>query len=105
MKMIDENNNKDNVTQEISNPEVLGSNTAQKISLKKRAKKSKAPKKSQSSTMKNWIKEIKRILWPKSAKSWRWFGITIAFIVLLAIFCFLITLAFSGLWNAVGIKA
>ncbi|MBN0970403.1 preprotein translocase subunit SecE [Mycoplasma phocoeninasale] len=56
------------------------------------------------STVKNWIKEIKRIIWPKSSKSWRWFGITIVFLVIMAIFCFLITLGFTGLWNALGIK-
>ncbi|AXE60929.1 preprotein translocase subunit SecE [[Mycoplasma] phocae] len=56
------------------------------------------------STVKNWFKEIKRIIWPKSSKSWRWFGITIVFLVIMAIFCFLITLGFTGLWNVLGIK-
>lgn len=56
-------------------------------------------------TFRNWIKEIKRVIWPKSAKSWKWFGITILFLVLMAAFCFAITLGFSSLWNSVGIKA
>ncbi|VEU79167.1 Uncharacterised protein [Metamycoplasma cloacale] len=57
------------------------------------------------STMKNFVKEIKRIKWPKHKKVWKWFGITITFVVLMAVFCFLITLGFTGLWNIVGIKA
>ncbi|TPE56567.1 preprotein translocase subunit SecE [[Mycoplasma] falconis] len=57
-----------------------------------------------SSTLKNWVKEIKRIIWPKSSKAWKWFGITVAFAVGAAIFCFLVTLGFTSLWNTVGIK-
>ncbi|RMA77564.1 preprotein translocase subunit SecE [Metamycoplasma subdolum] len=57
------------------------------------------------STLKNFAKEVKRIKWPKSAKAWKWFGITIAFLVVMAIFCFLMTLLFSSVWNAIGIKS
>ncbi len=64
----------------------------------------KLEKKPKPSTMKNWVKEIKRIIWPKSSKAWRWFGITIAFLLIMGLFCFLITLGFTSMWNAVGIK-
>ncbi|AWX69533.1 preprotein translocase subunit SecE [[Mycoplasma] anseris] len=57
------------------------------------------------STMKNFAKEVKRIRWPKTKKVWKWFGITIVFLVVLAVFCFLITLGFTSLWNVIGIKA
>ena len=57
------------------------------------------------STTKNFIKEIKRIKWPKSAKVWKWFGITILFLVVMSVFCFLITLGFTSIWNAAGIKS
>lgn len=57
------------------------------------------------STTKNFIKEVKRIRWPRAAKVWKWFGITIGFVVVMAIFCFLITLAFTGIWNLAGIKS
>ncbi|WP_045433662.1 preprotein translocase subunit SecE [Metamycoplasma canadense] len=56
-------------------------------------------------TFRNLAKEVKRIAWPKSAKTWKWFGITIGFLVLMALFCFLITLGFTSLWNIVGIKS
>ncbi|WP_373434884.1 preprotein translocase subunit SecE [Metamycoplasma equirhinis] len=56
------------------------------------------------STFKNFIKEIKRIIWPKSSKSWKWFGITISFLIVMGVFCFLVTLGFTGMWNALGIK-
>ncbi|ACF07041.1 Uncharacterised protein [Metamycoplasma arthritidis] len=57
------------------------------------------------STTKNFVKEIKRIRWSRPAKSWRWFGITIAFTAAFAIFAFLITFIFTSLWNLVGIKS
>ncbi|MDD7912805.1 preprotein translocase subunit SecE [Metamycoplasma hyosynoviae] len=63
------------------------------------------PKSNIDSTTKNFIKEIKRIRWPKSSKVWKWFGITIAFLVVMAIFCFLVTLGFTTIWNAIGIKS
>ncbi|MBN4089218.1 preprotein translocase subunit SecE [Mycoplasma enhydrae] len=56
-------------------------------------------------TFRNFFREIKRVVWPKHSKSWKWFGITIAFLVVMAIFCFLVSLAFSSLWNVVGIKS
>ncbi|AZZ65784.1 preprotein translocase subunit SecE [Metamycoplasma phocicerebrale] len=56
-------------------------------------------------TFRNFAREIKRIVWPKHVKTWKWFGITIAFLILMALFCFLISLGFSSLWNFVGIKS
>lgn len=57
------------------------------------------------STTKNFIKEVKRIKWPRSTKVWKWFGITITFLVIMSVFCFLITLAFTSIWNVAGIKS
>ncbi|TPR53916.1 preprotein translocase subunit SecE [Metamycoplasma neophronis] len=80
---------------------------AQKAAQKAQAKAEKAnnKNKAKSSTMRNWVKEIKRIVWPKSSKAWKWFWITIAFLIVMGLFCFLITLGFTSLWNSVGIKA
>ncbi|ENY53702.1 Hypothetical protein, putative Sec E subunit [Metamycoplasma alkalescens 14918] len=55
-------------------------------------------------TFRNWVREIKRVVWPKNAKVWKWFGITIAFLIVMAVFCFLVTLGFTSLWNVIGIK-
>ncbi|MGX9339399.1 preprotein translocase subunit SecE [Mycoplasma sp. 1890] len=55
-------------------------------------------------TFRNLVREIKRVAWPSNFKSWKWFGITIAFVLIMAIFCFVITLIFTGLWNVVGIR-
>ncbi|WP_412031600.1 preprotein translocase subunit SecE [Metamycoplasma buccale] len=68
-------------------------------------KESNEKKEIKESTIKNFVKEVKRIKWPKSSKTWRWFGITIAFLVGFAIFCFLVTFAFTSLWNSIGIKS
>ncbi|MDP4042659.1 preprotein translocase subunit SecE [Mycoplasmopsis arginini] len=56
-------------------------------------------------TFRNLGKEIKRVVWPKHSKAWKWFGITIAFLAIMALFCFLVSLGFTGLWNVVGIKS
>ncbi|AZG68600.1 preprotein translocase subunit SecE [Mycoplasma struthionis] len=68
-------------------------------------KKSNENQELKNSTMKNWVKEIKRINWARAPKAWKWFGLTMAFLIVLGIFCFLITLSFTSLWNLVGIKA
>ncbi|ENY68515.1 Hypothetical protein, putative SecE subunit [Metamycoplasma auris 15026] len=75
-----------------------------KLKKKLRMQKKELAKESRLYTFRNWIKEIKRVVWPRSSKSWKWFGITIAFLVVMALFCFLVSLAFTSLWNVVGIK-
>ncbi|WP_330463470.1 preprotein translocase subunit SecE [Metamycoplasma gateae] len=82
----------------------------QKKELKKqkqiiKRKKQEESKQTRLYTFRNLVKEIKRVVWPKNSKSWKWFGITIAFLLIMAIFCFLVSLGFTGLWNVVGIKS
>ena len=35
------------------------------------------------STTKNFIKEVKRIKWPRITKVWKWFVITITFLIIM----------------------
>ncbi|MGX9395932.1 preprotein translocase subunit SecE [Mycoplasma sp. 1573] len=68
------------------------------------ALKPKAPKSEKERRFRAFRKDIKRIIWPSGKKSWVWFGLTVAFVVVFAIFFFVVTLLFTNLWNAVGIK-
>ncbi|PZV99811.1 preprotein translocase subunit SecE [Metamycoplasma auris] len=75
-----------------------------RLKKKMRMQKKEIAKEARLYTFRNWVKEIKRVVWPRNAKSWKWFGITIAFLIIMALFCFLVSLAFTSLWNSVGIK-
>ena len=57
------------------------------------------------STIKNFVKEVKRVNFPKATKVFKWLGITLAFLAIMAVFCFLITLGFTTIWTKLGIKS
>ncbi|QJG66898.1 preprotein translocase subunit SecE [Mycoplasma phocoenae] len=62
------------------------------------------PKVTKEKHWRSFVKEIKRIIWPKIGTIWKWFAVTCIFVLVFSIFFFIVTLLFTNLWANLGIK-
>ncbi|QJR43870.1 preprotein translocase subunit SecE [Mycoplasma miroungirhinis] len=68
------------------------------------ALKEKLPPVTKERPFRSFRKDIKRIIWPKAKKAWKWYAFTLLFLVVFAVLFFLITVFFTNIWNSLGIK-
>ncbi len=60
------------------------------------------PNKNKAYPVRNFFKELKRIIWPTSKKNWKYFFLVFAFIIFLVIIFAVVSWCVNGIWNVIG---